>query len=77
MTEVVDAAVQRPRQRALVWIARIFLAAVFIYVGAIKLPDDAGMWVRLFDRIGIGQWFRYVTGMVEVAVGVLMLWPRA
>ena len=49
---------------------------VFVYVGVIKLPDEAGMWVRLFERIGIGQWFRYVTAIVEIAGGVLMLLPR-
>ena len=43
----------------------------------IKLPDDARMWVRLFESIGIGQWFRYVTAIVEITGGVLMLVPRA
>jgi putative oxidoreductase len=77
MIDVADPPVRRTRQRVLVWIARMFLAAVFVFVGAIKLPDDARMWIRLFDSIGIGQWFRYVTGIVEVTAGLLMLWPAA
>lgn len=35
------------------------------------------MWERLFGRIGLGPWFRYVTGIVEVGGGVLLLIPRA
>ena len=77
MTDVANAVVQRPRSRALVWLPRMFLALVFVYVGVIKLPDEAGMWVRLFESIGIGQWFRYVTGIVEITGGVLMMVPRA
>lgn len=77
MTDVANAVVQRPRSRALVWLPRMFLALVFVYVGVIKLPDEAGMWVRLFEQIGIGQWFRYVTAIVEIVGGVLMLVPRA
>jgi uncharacterized membrane protein len=29
----------------------------------------------LFDAIGIGQWFRYVTGSIEVVSGVALLVP--
>ena len=77
MTDAVHALVQQPRSRALISLPRIFLALVFVYVGAIKLPGEAGVWVRLFESIGIGQWFRYVTAIVEIAGGVLMLLPRA
>jgi uncharacterized membrane protein YphA (DoxX/SURF4 family) len=77
MTDVANGVARRPRSQALVWLPRIFLAVVFVYVGAIKLPDEAGMWVRLFERIGIGQWFRDVTAIVEIVGGVLMLVPRA
>ena len=76
MTDVADAVVQRSRSRTLVWLARLFLALVFVYAGASKLSDE-GMWVRLFERIGIGQWFRCVTAIVEIVGGVLMVLPRA
>ena len=31
--------------------------------------------VELFDQIGVGQWFRVVTGVVEVAGAVALLVP--
>ena len=33
--------------------------------------------VSLFDAIGVGQWFRYVTGIVELAAGIALLIPSA
>ena len=33
--------------------------------------------VSLFDLIGIGQWFRYVTGVIEVISGIALLVPSA
>jgi len=33
--------------------------------------------VALFDAIGWGQWFRYVTGTVETSAAVLLLIPSA
>jgi len=31
--------------------------------------------VALFDAIGIGQWFRYVTGAIEVVSAIALLVP--
>ena len=31
--------------------------------------------VQLFDTIGMGQWFRYVTGGIEVGSAILLLMP--
>jgi hypothetical protein len=31
--------------------------------------------VAVFDQVGLGQWFRYFTGMLEVAGALLLLWP--
>ena len=31
--------------------------------------------IALFDAVGIGQWFRYVTGLLEVVGGVLLVVP--
>jgi hypothetical protein len=31
--------------------------------------------VQVFEAIGFGQWFRYVTGVVEVGGAVLLLVP--
>jgi hypothetical protein len=47
----------------------------FIGVGGDKLAGTAVM-VELFDKVGIGQWFRYFTGLLEVAGGIGLLIPR-
>ena len=56
------------------WLPRIAIALVFVTVGSSKFSDP--MWVRLFARIGFGQWFRYFTGVMQIAGGVLVLMPR-
>ena len=33
--------------------------------------------VSLFDVIGLRQWFRYVTGVIEVTSGIALLVPSA
>ena len=43
--------------------------------GFFKLSGDPRM-VGLFDAIGVGQWFRYLTGSLEVLGAVLLLIPR-
>lgn len=54
----------------------IGVGALFIVIGYTKFNDDpASEWVRIFDQIGLGQWFRYVTGAVQIAGGILMA-PR-
>jgi putative oxidoreductase len=63
---------------AAVWIMRVALASIFIVVGFVKIPGSIHpMWVRLFERIGFGQWFRYFTALVEVVGGMLMIVPSA
>jgi putative oxidoreductase len=43
---------------------------------ASRLANRAGPeLVALFDALGIGQWFRYVTGSIEVVAGVALLVP--
>ncbi len=57
------------------WILQIGAAGMFLMVGSFKLSGDPQM-VGLFDAIGFGQWFRFVTGSVEVLGAVLLLIPR-
>jgi putative oxidoreductase len=52
----------------------LVLAGVFFLVGGAKLIGRPDM-VRLFHDIGVGQWFRYVTGTIEVAGAVLLVAP--
>ena len=56
------------------WVTQIGLAAMFMFVGGLKLTG-APQLVALFDAIGIGQWFRYVTGSIEVVSAVALLVP--
>jgi putative oxidoreductase len=57
------------------WILQIGAAGMFLMVGFFKLSGDPRM-VELFDAIGLGQWFRYVTGSLEVLGAILLLIPR-
>ena len=57
------------------WIVQVLLALMFFMAGGHKVTGDLQM-VGLFDAIGIGQWFRYVTGILEIGGGVLLLVPR-
>jgi uncharacterized membrane protein YphA (DoxX/SURF4 family) len=49
---------------------------MFLMSGGSKLAGVPAM-VSLFDAIGLGQWFRYVTGVIEVAAGTSLLVPAA
>src|SRR5467141_5385243 len=56
------------------WVLQGLLAAAFLAAGGAKL-FVAAMMVQIFDQIGMGQWFRVVTGLVEVAGAVALLVP--
>jgi putative oxidoreductase len=57
------------------WILVVLLAILFALVGGLKLLGVPGA-VKEFDMIGFGQWFRYVTGVLEVTGAVGLLIPR-
>ena len=63
-----------PTQRRIVGGLRILLALVFGAAGIAKLAGAPQM-VQVFEAIGFGQWFRHVTGVVEVGGAVLLLVP--
>lgn len=56
-------------------VLRLAVCAVFVGVGATKFQSQS-MWVGMFDEIGLGVWFRYLTGTLQVAGGLLFLIPR-
>ncbi len=58
----------------LVWTLQIGAAAMFLFAGTHKLSGDPAM-VQAFAAIGVGQWFRYVTGAIEIVAAVLLLVP--
>ena len=57
------------------WILSGLVALAFVFVGGGKLAGTAAM-VELFDKVGLGQWFRYLTGLFEVTGGIGLLIPR-
>ena len=48
---------------------RLLLSIAFLGAGGSKLAG-VEMMVMTFDQIGWGQGFRYVTGAIEVVLGV-------
>src|SRR6266704_126688 len=57
------------------WVLQVAAAGMFLMVGFLKLSGNAQL-VGLFEAIGLGQWFRYLTGTLEVAGAFLLLIPR-
>src|SRR5437899_10441731 len=56
------------------WTLQGIIAAAFLAAGAAKLAGVPFM-VDLFNQIGLGQWFRVVSGVVEIAGAVALLVP--
>jgi putative oxidoreductase len=71
-----QAETQPPSIDVVGWSLRIGVAGFFLLAGFEKFPSGPGApWVRLFEQIGLGQWFRYFTGLVEVVGALLFAVP--
>ena len=57
------------------WVVRGLLALAFVAAGGAKLYG-VPMLVEEFQHIGLGQWFRYVTGGLEIMGAILLLLPQ-
>ena len=57
------------------WVLQILLAFQFSMAGLAKLFGEPAM-VEMFATIGIGQWFRYLVGTLEIAGAIGVLIPR-
>jgi putative oxidoreductase len=64
----------RPTRRIGAWTLQGVVAAAFLAAGFAKLAGVPFM-VDLFAQIGLGQWFRVVTGVVEVTGAVALVIP--
>lgn len=62
------------RKLIILWILRVAVAAIFLFAGFAKLTGQP-MMIDSFDKVGVGQWFRYVTGVLEIIGGVAVLIP--
>ena len=67
---------RRRRQLIALECTEIVLAGVFLLVGGAKLIGRHDM-VELFRSIGVGQWLRYLTGLLEVVGAAFMIVPLA
>ena len=57
------------------WVLRIVVAGLFLFAGFMKLTGQPTM-VEEFEIVGLGQWFRYATGVLEVIGAVMVLVPK-
>ena len=56
------------------WAFKVLVGLVFAAAGAVKIIG-LPMMVAEFGVIGLGQWFRYFTGAVEIGGVILLLIP--
>ena len=54
---------------------RILFGLAFVAAAAMKLTSQPQM-VAEFDTVGLGQWFRYATGVIELVGALLLVRPR-
>lgn len=58
------------------WVVQVVLAGMFLMSAYGKLSGAPEM-VALFDAVGLGQWFRYFTGVSQLVGALLLLTPLA
>ena len=56
------------------WTFQVLVALAFLAAGSGKLLGSPDM-VALFAALGVGQWFRYLTGTLEIVGALLLLAP--
>ena len=56
----------------LMWTIQVLLAAYFVYSAALLFGDGL---VGKFTEIGLGQWLRYLTGVLELAGAIGLVIP--
>ncbi|MBX5494731.1 MAG: DoxX family protein [Bryobacteraceae bacterium] len=58
------------------WIVQVVCAAMFVFASVPKLTSDPAA-IQGFELLGLGQWFRYLTGTLEALGGIALLIPPA
>lgn len=67
-------ATRRRSTVAVLWLLRGLVALAFLAAGGSKLVAAPAM-VAMFAAIGVGQWFRLLTGTLEVAGAIGLFIP--
>ncbi len=62
------------KQAIAIWVLRGLMAALFLFACSGKLMGQP-MMIEEFDQVGLGQWFRYATGVLELIGGIAVLIP--
>jgi putative oxidoreductase len=57
------------------WALRLGVAVLFFFIGLNKFSEHTP-FVRIFEQIGFGQWFRYFTGTVQMLGAALVAIPK-
>jgi len=55
-------------------VLKALIALAFLAAGLAKLAG-VELMVVTFDAVGVGQWFRYLTGTIEVSAAILLFVP--
>jgi uncharacterized membrane protein YphA (DoxX/SURF4 family) len=66
---------ERKGKQVGVWVLSGILAFMFLFAGGFKL-SGAQTAIDNFAKWGYPDWFRIVTGLIEVTAAVLVLLPR-
>ena len=74
MTTLTHSSTTRRSATVILWTLQLGTAAMFLFAGTLKVIG-VPMMVDEFARIGLGQWFRYFTGGLELVSAVLLLVP--
>jgi putative oxidoreductase len=66
---------QKKAKMIALWVLRVVVGLAFLTAGGSKLAGAPAM-VAMFAKIGFGQWFRILTGLLEVAGAIGLFVPR-
>ena len=66
---------QKKGKMIALWVLRVVMGLAFLAAGGSKLAGAPAM-VAMFAKIGFGQWFRILTGLLEVAGAIGLFVPR-
>lgn len=72
---VLPAAPSKRARTIALWVLQLALAFQFAVGGSLKLSGNPLM-IEMFTTIGMGQWVRFVVGVLELAGALGLLIPR-